>query len=288
MGTRERAEALSRLDRALGETVILGVDTNVSFLRALLNNSDVANGQLDTGLIERTATDLLHHEPIINAFATCALVHLLHKWPQGAQVNQWDVPSGWRPGEAKPLSFSLLGPDGRPMAVTIVGSPSNALVRVGSNDPLPSTILGDADGYLVTIGDVALHAWGAIDGSITWVFVDGNAWSFTEEAASRREAWTGQIDGQIRSPMPGTVTLLSVAQGGHVHEGDALVVIEAMKMQHVLVAPCDGSVEILVQVGDPVRLNDVVARVLEPKVGSVALQDFTPEERSAGTTGEAP
>ena len=61
--------------------------------------------------------------------------------------------------------------------------------------------------------------------------------------------------------MPGTVVSARVLSGHDVHAGDALVVVSAMKMEHVLVAPRDGTVDILVREGDLVVVDEVVARM---------------------------
>ncbi|HEY5010579.1 MAG TPA: biotin/lipoyl-containing protein, partial [Acidimicrobiales bacterium] len=69
------------------------------------------------------------------------------------------------------------------------------------------------------------------------------------------------ISNEIRSPMPGTVVSVPTDDGSAVHAGQALVVVSAMKMEHVLVAPGDGTVDILVREGDSVAVDEVVARL---------------------------
>ena len=95
----------------------------------------------------------------------------------------------------------------------------------------------------------------------TWIFVDGDAWAFRELVASRRSRAAGATDGDVRSPMPGTVVHVHVSRGEPVRAGQPLVVIEAMKMEHVLVAAHDGTVDVLVGEGDLVAADEVVARI---------------------------
>jgi acetyl-CoA/propionyl-CoA carboxylase biotin carboxyl carrier protein len=140
----------------------------------------------------------------------------------------------------------------------------------GSLDGASITIDGDAitarltdrDGDLsVTIDGSTRRAWFRVDGAMTWVCVDGETWSLVEDVASRvRGAATFSND--VRSPMPGTVVSVPAQTGHEVRSGQPLVVVSAMKMEHVLVAPRDGTVDILVREGDSVIVDEVVARLL--------------------------
>jgi len=257
----DRPTALSRLRSALRETVVLGVVTNVSFLLALTAHPDVVAGRLDTGLIERESEDLVRREPSAAACATYALCRLRDAWPPGPVVDLWDVPSGWRPGRPRPLSFALAGAGDVPLVVTVTGTPQDARVRIGSGEELAVSIRSTPDGSLVTVTGVARRTWTATDGPTVWVFVDGEAWAFTEVPMARRTAAAGAADRVVRSPMPGTVIQLRAVPGAQVCAGQALVVIEAMKMEHLLTAPHDGTLDLLVRVGDPVGVDEVVARI---------------------------
>ncbi len=76
-----------------------------------------------------------------------------------------------------------------------------------------------------------------------------------------REAGAGASSAEITSPMPGTVLAMLVADGAAVSRGEAVLVVEAMKMEHTLVAEADGVVELLVRVGEPVKLDQVLVRI---------------------------
>src|SRR3954454_11216144 len=97
----DRDAARARLVGALGSTAVLGVTTNVPFLRALLTDDDVVAGRLDTGLIERRGSVLTTPEPPPpHVYAAAARALQLEAEPAGAVVDPWEVPSGWRLGEA--------------------------------------------------------------------------------------------------------------------------------------------------------------------------------------------
>ena len=95
---RDRAEALRRLDRALGDTVLLGVGTNVGFLRALLADPDVRAGRLDTGLIDRRIDELAAADAAARRPRRPRPCTRWPSWAAGPVVDPFDVPGGWRLG----------------------------------------------------------------------------------------------------------------------------------------------------------------------------------------------
>jgi acetyl-CoA/propionyl-CoA carboxylase biotin carboxyl carrier protein len=101
----------------------------------------------------------------------------------------------------------------------------------------------EGDRLVVTLDGVTRTYTTALDGDTAWLGRDGHAWAVREQgpvdAVAAQAAGAG---GPVRSPMPGTVTVVEVAEGQAVTTGDRLVVVEAMKMEHVLTAPVDGVV----------------------------------------------
>jgi acetyl-CoA/propionyl-CoA carboxylase, biotin carboxylase, biotin carboxyl carrier protein len=95
----DRETARARLVTALGGTAVLGVATNTTFLRDLLDDPDVVAGRLDTGLIERRGEALTRAEPTPpHVYAAAALALLVEAEPTRAG-DPWDDTSGWRLGE---------------------------------------------------------------------------------------------------------------------------------------------------------------------------------------------
>ncbi|MGH3299267.1 MAG: acetyl-CoA carboxylase biotin carboxylase subunit, partial [Trebonia sp.] len=133
----DRATALRRLDAALASTVVLGVGTNVAFLRDLLGDQDVIAGRLDTGLVERriastestaggTAEGEGEAAPDISgnvgqALAAAALARALALEPAGPVTDPWDLPDGWRPGERAWTRFRLSPGPGTATEVRVRG-----------------------------------------------------------------------------------------------------------------------------------------------------------------------
>ena len=259
----DRPTALFRLQRALAGTVVLGFETNVEFLHALVMHPEVRAGRIDTGFIDRELTHLINREPSATALVIYALERLSQLWPSGPLIDSWAVPSGWRVGRARPLSFETKGTDRKTQSVSILGTPENARVWIGQKEILAS-IRPAEGGKLATVAGATHRVWTALDDTTCWVFVDGRSSAFTGVVKERRSFSGRSSESEVRSPMPGTVVQVHVAQGDEVRRGQPLVVVEAMKMEHVLNALRDGVVESIVTVDDSVAFDEVVARIAAP------------------------
>src|SRR4051812_10520693 len=262
----DRETARARLVRALGDTAVLGVTTNTTFLRDLLADPDVVAGRLDTGLIERRGDALTRSEPPPpHVYAAAALALQLESEPTGPVVDPWEVPSGWRLGEPAWTRLRLQAAGGEPVEVRVRGLAAAAEVRVGDGDPLPASATRDGDTLSVTVGPVSTRFTVVHSGGTVWLAVDGHVAALREHERLASAAETAASDGAVTAPMPGTVTLVQVSLGDHVEAGTPLLVVEAMKMEHVLTAPVAGTVtELPVTAGRPVRLDERVAVVTPP------------------------
>jgi acetyl-CoA/propionyl-CoA carboxylase biotin carboxyl carrier protein len=275
----DRETALRRLDGALVDTSILGVPTNVAFLRALLRHPDVAAGDLDTGLVERSLDVLVDDvipEPV---YAVAALQRVLALEPAGPIVDPWDLPGGWRLGAPawSTWRFELSGHE--PVDVRVRGRAGAAEVTVGGGDPVACALRSDngiAGPELVLSyrGATQRYNTAGTDG-LRWLGRRGRSWALAETGrlAAARTGAGGALGGELRSPMPGTVLAVSVAEGDTVVAGQPLLVIEAMKMEHTIAAPTDGVVSALaVREGQQVAVDQPLATV-----SPVQSNDTAPE-----------
>jgi len=256
----DRAAALRGLDRALADTAVLGVVTNVEFARFLLADPDVAAGRLDTGLLDRRAGDFVAAAPTDEQFIAAAAFQWLRLFPApGADL--WEVPSGWRVGARAPVSIRLRAGQ-RTDHVHITGTPGSAAVRIEDGESL--LLQADLTGNRLTVtldGLRSQYTVAAADSKI-WLAGGGRTAVLEEvrEAPVRPdEEQSG--DAELTSPMPGAVVAVGVDDGAEVEAGTVIVTVEAMKMEHALTAPVDGVVELLVAAGDQVKVGQPLARI---------------------------
>jgi acetyl-CoA/propionyl-CoA carboxylase biotin carboxyl carrier protein len=272
----DRAVAFDRLDRALAETAVLGVTTNRSFLRAVLARPEVRAGDLDTGLLERCADDLVDHDIPVAAWVAYALHRLADLAPAG-NADPWVSLTGWRVGGRVPVRWRVADPAGRTVEVSAlgeVGGPRGAAsVTIDGARHQARSVTGvpgaaaDSTGGGEVLLTVDGHSQRVLVASVprdpgtVWVSLAGGTWRLSESPAAGIRAGAVSVDTAIRSPMPGTVTVLSAVPGHQLSAGEPVLVVEAMKMEHSLAAPAAGTVEILVAVGQHVDVDQVVARI---------------------------
>ncbi|MET8144449.1 biotin carboxylase N-terminal domain-containing protein [Sphaerisporangium sp. NPDC005288] len=306
----DRGEALRRLDAALRATTVLGVTTNIAFLRALLADPDVAAGRLSTGLIDQRLGALLDAAqgggavgvssisagspakgsvsagsrtqsvpdgqvaggrvpggaPPGEVLAAAALV-LHDELARRAGDDPWEVPDGWRVGEPAWTTW-LLAARGETAAVRVRGLPARGCeVAVADGPAVQARLARDGDAVQVTMDGMTSRFACALDGGVVWLGRDGRSWALTPHEAGEHGAGAGPGgagDGVVRSPMPGTVLLVKVVPGEQVTQGQPLLIVEAMKMEHTVTAPADGIVaELAVRAGRPVDMDAVLA-VIRP------------------------
>ncbi|MCU4672583.1 acetyl/propionyl/methylcrotonyl-CoA carboxylase subunit alpha [Microbacterium fluvii] len=311
----DRAGALERLDAALEGTVVLGVDTNVGFLRMLLADPAVQEGDLDTGLIDRlppysdpAPTGAVLEAAAAATLAASASAPFRSSRPASAPARPacvsetlapaggfaaehgsrageaWHALPGWRLGvDAEPAPIALLDDAGRvhtapPSPHGSSGSPAAAVTtsspQVGSSG---RSAAGGAAGSATLRGDAGATAAIDAEGGV-WVHADGGMWRLRpidrRAAMERRLAEAhrpqGAADPDLRAPMPGAVVAMHVEPGASVAAGDRILTIEAMKMEHPVTAPHEGTVTLLVAAGDQVRRDQVLARVAETPEGKTA------------------
>ncbi|MBP2365298.1 ATP-binding protein [Pseudonocardia parietis] len=297
-----RDEALRRLDVALRDTTLLGLDTNIGFLRTLLADDDVRAGRLDTGLIARRGAALAEPgipEDVLGAVAGQALLRLE---PSGEVVDPFDIPGGWRVGEPAWTVRKLVAGGGEATEVRVrgraagfdlalpgsraAGEPASTADEIGQAAPAtggPAVEPASATAAAPTVrcrtvtvapglvehthdGRTRRYRVAHAPDGVVWIGRDGRTWGVREqEPLEASRTASGSDGGPVLSPMPGTVTVVEVAEGDTVDAGQKLAVVEAMKMEHVLTAPVDGTVrELRARPGATVA-KDAVLLVVEAR-----------------------
>jgi acetyl-CoA/propionyl-CoA carboxylase biotin carboxyl carrier protein len=164
--------------------------------------------------------------------------------------------------------------------LTVTGTLASAEVHVGDRVHAASA-QPTGDGLLLTLDGTTTPVLVRGDGMGAWVGTEGAAWHVVEAPPLRTKADAGDADGEVRSPMPGSVVDRPAEPGARVAAGEPLLVIEAMKMEHVLRAPLAGTADLLVRVGDQVAVDQVLARVHpEPATGATTEAASAEKEES--------
>ena len=265
---RTREEALARLDAALADTVVLGVSTNIEFLRGLLADPDVHAGNLDTSLIERVLPGLSFQAPDARLLTAAALV--LHTERTATADGVWQQPSGWRiGGTVVPSRYSLAVSATEVVDVLVTGTADRATVTV-DGAPMAAGLIDAGFGHFSVEIDGRVDTLRvARQGTSLWVGANGYAVELVQRSRADQLAdqlasitrENGPVAPDIRSPMPGTVIAVNVATGDEVQEGQTLLIVEAMKMEHQLTASVSGVVSVTVTPGDVVKLDQIVATI---------------------------
>jgi acetyl-CoA/propionyl-CoA carboxylase biotin carboxyl carrier protein len=256
----DRAQAIARLRRALGGTVVQGVGTNVAFLAALLDDPDVRAGDLDTGLIERRLPVLTAGSALPDAAVLAALVTLaVERRDDG---GPWQRLGGWRLTGPAPSRFAFRPVDGGAAeTVLVTGSPQAAVVRTEDGAArTASVVLEEGTARIALDGAWRTVAW-VRDAEALHLAADGRTAVLTERPAAATGGAARAADPELRSPMPGTVVAVPAADGTVVAEGDPVVVVEAMKMEYAVRATTAGRVAHGVAVGDRVGRGQVLAAI---------------------------
>ncbi|SIR75606.1 acetyl/propionyl/methylcrotonyl-CoA carboxylase subunit alpha [Williamsia sterculiae] len=278
----DREDALRRLDRALADTRVLGLRTNIDFCRTVLHDPRVRSGDLHTELLDEMVLDYRAPAPPPEALALLGLVRV----PEPGD-GAWQRHVGWRLGDRAPVvtrvhtdagiaTVAVIGDrDGGDVTVTVAAGD----VEDEDNDaPRSWHARCGWDGDRLTVDGVG-SGWSLAEDPDSaanerlWIAGPGGTWELTL-ARTQADALTDDHSDEITSPMPGTVVAVGTADGP-VTSGSTVVVIEAMKMEHALRAPADGDVTVRVAVGDKVTAGQILA-VLE----------FTHRSDTSNTTEE--
>jgi 3-methylcrotonyl-CoA carboxylase alpha subunit len=248
-----REEALARLDDALAQTHIVGLATNVQFLRHVVRSRSFAQADLDTALIPREQAVLFHQEPVgLPLAAACAVARTLLAERALEGGDPFSRRNGWRAyGEAERwFAFEFAG---QPHQADLTYLHDGAVhLQIGnSGGPLAFAARGDA----IEVHFAGQRVLARVDalGETLHIFTPRGA---TQIVVVDLLAHAGEGEtegGRLTAPMPGKVVSFAVKAGDAVKKGQALAVMEAMKMEHTIAAPADGTIaELLYAPGDQV------------------------------------
>jgi 3-methylcrotonyl-CoA carboxylase alpha subunit len=272
----DRETARRRLERALAEFDIAGVTTNTGFLLKLIRLADFSAARLHTGIIPQnhdTLFDVTGSDAVEQEALAMATLYLAGHYGQGAEVGDPATPwvgGPWRlnlPGRV--LGRFACGD--REQEYTLYWSQGRWSGEIdGETRPLRLQPLGAAR-YHFLAGDSQQQASIYRVDNTLHLNLGGEQRQLTVVDPGRSDAELVTPSGSLNAPMPGSVIALNVSPGDSVNAGDALMVLEAMKMEHTISAPHDGVVQrLLFQPGDQVKEGDLLLELTDPESGDDA------------------
>jgi 3-methylcrotonyl-CoA carboxylase alpha subunit len=265
----DRDAALRRMRAALGEYQVVGLTTNIAFLSAVTAHRAFAlahrePGLLETGLIARYRGELIPEaKPASGEVLAVAVLSELMRIDDQAAVSArvsgdpfspWHLRDGWRLNEDNHHTFTFQDGE-REVAVTAHYRPDGYLLDLPGQSLLARGEASPSGGLVADLAGARLHAQVVRTGKVLTVFALGA--SHRLELKEFELVADEAAAGSLMAPMPGNVVEVLAAAGQRVDKGQALMIIEAMKMEHTILAPAAGVVaQVLFSRGDQVKEGD--------------------------------
>lgn len=249
---KDRKEALARMAQALAQYQIVGLHSNIAFLSRLVTSTAFASADLDTGLIERNQNELF--PPAVAAsLSTLALacVSLLNS-EKSPGTDPWQSSHGWRMNGQMQRSLQFTEEDQR--HEVIVTYLTDGWLVQAADARMHVTLVSEAgNDIVIQLADQTIAATVVRDGEHFHVFSQGRHTDLHYNDALAHAGEAESEGGRLTAPMPGKIVAVLVTHAQEVKKGDALLIMEAMKMEHTISAPHDGVIdEVLYAIGDQV------------------------------------
>jgi 3-methylcrotonyl-CoA carboxylase alpha subunit len=251
---RDREAARNRLRQALAETGIVGVTTNLGFLARVAADPDFAGARIDTGFIERHRATLLAPPSAPTEEAVAAAAAFCLAEPAGDATDPWARRDGWRLNATNAPQTLAFRCNDNELPISAIASGNGWNLQIGGRSINATASFAPDGAAVLTLGGAQTRALVLDHGGDIAVFIDGESWRFERVDPLTPPAGADVHTGRLSAPMPGRVVQLLAAPGEAVSRGQALMVIEAMKMEHTIAAPRDGTIEaVRYAVGDLVE-----------------------------------
>ncbi|GAA4033039.1 acetyl/propionyl/methylcrotonyl-CoA carboxylase subunit alpha [Actimicrobium antarcticum] len=249
---KDRDAALRQMSEALSQYRIVGLSSNIAFLKRLVESAPFANATLDTGLIEHNQTALFPAPQAASLPVLALAAAALLQSERSGATSPWASADGWRMNV--PLQRTLeLTDDAGTHAVRTTYLRDGFQLDVGDASALMTITSHVGDAITLQLGERTVRGTVVRDGEQFHVYQQGShaALTWTDPLAHSGE--TEAEGGRLTAPMPGKIVAVLVAAGDVVEKGAPMLIMEAMKMEHTITAPAAGVVEqVLYAVGDQV------------------------------------
>jgi len=261
---QSRDLALAQLQKGLSQTHIAGCLTNVNFLCKLLSNAEFINAQLDTGLIDRNSNSLTTQQEPDERLIAIATLSALGYLSVKSSSDPWKCLTGWRHFSVARQFVHLSY--GKTDLEIVLTAHTDQLLKLHINGSTISARIENVNGNKVCVDfDGELIKAVVINQTDTvTVFSSSNSFKFQLPDTESQFDYADQSEGNILAPMPGLITAVNVSKHSSVNEGDVLIVMEAMKMEHSLHATATGKVDQLnVATSDQVKEGELLLSLVE-------------------------
>ncbi|MBK7767340.1 MAG: ATP-grasp domain-containing protein, partial [Sulfuritalea sp.] len=257
-----RERALARMLQALADYRVVGVSNNIGFLSRLVACPAFAQADLDTGLIERERAFLFPEgaEPPAEAWLVAALAELIRDQQYAAAeaiaskdpYSPWHARDGWRVNGNARREIKLRSADIEKVVTAGYAEDRFSLDFEGHTSTAAGRFTGSSE-LRVDLGGRRINVTVVSANEKRHVFIDGVSFIFAAIDPLFHAGSGGGAEGGLTAPMPGKVIALIAAVGARVEKGAALLILEAMKMEHTIAAPASGLVKaFLFNVGEQV------------------------------------
>ncbi|MDP1980157.1 acetyl/propionyl/methylcrotonyl-CoA carboxylase subunit alpha [Undibacterium sp.] len=251
---KDRKEALARMAQALAQYQIVGLHSNIAFLSRLVTSTAFSGADLDTGLIERNQAELFP-TPVAANLTTLALavVSLLNSEKStNGSGDPWQSSHGWRMNSLMQRSLQFTEEE-QTHEVQVTYLADGWQVQAGAATAQVKLALAHENDIVIKIADQTVAATVVRDGEHFHVFSQGRHTDLHYIDALAHAGEAEAETGRLTAPMPGKIVAVLVNKAQEVKKGDALLIMEAMKMEHTISAPHDGVIdEVLYAIGDQV------------------------------------
>jgi 3-methylcrotonyl-CoA carboxylase alpha subunit len=241
----DRAEAARRMSEALSQTEILGVTTNIAFLERVVAHPAYLAGDTDTGFIDRHRADLLPApgEVPVEALVAAAARVYRDELARTPGASPWDDASGWRLNQSAARRMEFRRADGKSVHIEAQMGAGHALVTVAGRTH--RVVLGPPDGdrLQIALDNETFFARVLRHDDVISAATPAGRHELTLVDPFHFEPPDVLPDARLTALMPGRVVKVMANAGDAVKKGQALMILEAMKMEHTLVSPRDGIVE---------------------------------------------
>jgi 3-methylcrotonyl-CoA carboxylase alpha subunit len=240
----DRDEAARLMRGALAETEVIGVKTNLGFLQTLVQHPAYLAGETDTGFIAKHKADLLADTPIEEWMLAAACARVLADESPAIDSDPWSSRTGWRlNGAASRLIEFMVAGESAPIECHIELEQGVRYFRYGATR-LPFTWAQRDDGLMqVNLGESKIAVTVVRAGDALTVITATARASLTLFDPFHFDSADAGNEGRLTAMMPGRVVKLMANEGDQVKKGQALIIMEAMKMEHTIVSPRDGVIE---------------------------------------------